>query len=97
MTRRPTRRTAAVASAGVLAATCGGLAGVSFDPCYHSFCDNLTGDGQDEAIYDALQAEYDLVGNVNTKALDINADVIGSAVLTFAYDTSTVNGVKPRR
>ncbi|MBB5792034.1 M28 family metallopeptidase [Jiangella mangrovi] len=75
----------------------GGLAGVAFDPCYHSFCDNLTGEGQDEATYDALAAEYDLVGNVNTKAMDINADVIGSAVLTFAYDTSTVNGVKPRR
>ncbi|WP_116952204.1 M28 family metallopeptidase [Jiangella endophytica] len=75
----------------------GGLANVPYDPCYHGFCDNLTGDGQDDTIYDALRAEYDLVGNVNTKALDINADVIGSAVLTFAYDTSTVNGVKPRR
>ncbi|PZF80326.1 M28 family metallopeptidase [Jiangella anatolica] len=75
----------------------GGLAGVAFDPCYHSACDNLTGEGQDEAVYDALAAEYDLVGNVNTEALDINADVIGSAVVTFAYDTSTVNGVKPRR
>ncbi|SEF18476.1 M28 family peptidase [Jiangella alba] len=75
----------------------GGLANVPYDPCYHGFCDNLTGDGQDDAIYDALSAEYDLVGNVNTEALDINADVIGSAVLTFAYDTRTVNGVKPRR
>ncbi|RIQ34859.1 M28 family metallopeptidase [Jiangella rhizosphaerae] len=79
------------------AAMYGGLAGVAYDPCYHAFCDNLRGDGQDEAVYDALAAEYDLVGNVNTKALDINADVIGSAILTFAYDTSTVNGVKPRR
>ncbi len=75
----------------------GGLANVPYDPCYHGFCDNLSGDGQDDAIYDALRAEYDLVGNVNTEALDINADVIGSVVLTFAYDTSTVNGVKPRR
>ncbi|WP_084469746.1 M28 family metallopeptidase [Jiangella gansuensis] len=75
----------------------GGVAGVAYDPCYHNFCDNLTGEGQDDAVYDALRADYDLVGNVNTEALDINSDVIASAVLTFAYDTSTVNGVKPRR
>ncbi|WP_338033591.1 hypothetical protein [Jiangella asiatica] len=79
------------------AALYAGLADVAYDPCYHSFCDNLTGDGQDDAVYDALSAHYDLAGNVNTEALDVNSDVIASAILTLAYDTSTVNGVKPRR
>ena len=33
-----------------------------------------------------------LVGNINMHALDVNSDAIATAVLTFAYDTSTVNG-----
>jgi hypothetical protein len=33
------------------------------------------------------------VDNVNVHALDGNADAIATAVLTFAYDTSAVNGV----
>jgi Zn-dependent M28 family amino/carboxypeptidase len=76
------------------AALYGGVAGAAYDPCYHAPCDNLTGEGQDEALYDALAEEYDLVGNVNTEALDINADAVAAAIITFAFDTSTVNDVR---
>jgi Zn-dependent M28 family amino/carboxypeptidase len=38
-------------------------------------------------------AACDTFGNVNLHALDVNSDVIGSAILTFAYSTQTVNGV----
>ena len=75
------------------AALYGGVAGAAYDPCYHAFCDNLTGDGQNVALYDALREDYELVGNVNVDALDVNSDAIATAVLTFAYDTSTVNAV----
>ena len=75
------------------AALYGGVAGAAYDPCYHAFCDNLTGDGQNVALYDALREDYELVGNINVRALDVNADAIATAVLTFAYDTSTVNAV----
>ena len=40
----------------------GGVAGAAYDPCYHQFCDNLRGDGQDEALYDALREDYELSG-----------------------------------
>ncbi|KGN40678.1 aminopeptidase Y [Knoellia aerolata DSM 18566] len=76
------------------AALYGGVPGAAYDPCYHQFCDNLTGEGQDAALYAALEADYDLVGNVNTEALDVNADAIATAVITFAFDTSSVNGVR---
>jgi Zn-dependent M28 family amino/carboxypeptidase len=36
----------------------------------------------------------DDIGNVNATALDVNADAIATAVITFAFDTSTVNGVR---
>ena len=75
------------------AALYGGVAGAAYDPCYHSFCDNLRGDGQNVALYNALREDYELVGNINVHALDVNSDAIATAVLTFAYDTSTVNGV----
>ena len=75
------------------AALYGGVAGAAYDPCYHAFCDNLRGDGQDEALYDALREDYRLIGNVNVHALDVNSDAIATSVLTFARDTSTVNGV----
>ncbi len=57
-------------------------------------CDDLTGEGQDEALYDALDEGYALVGNVNTFALDVNSDALATAVITFVFDTSTVNGVR---
>ena len=76
------------------AALYGGVPGAAYDPCYHAPCDNLTGQFQDADLYAALNAEYDLVGNVNTFALDVNADALATAVITFAFDTSTVNGVR---
>jgi hypothetical protein len=39
-------------------------------------------------VYAALAERYDFFGNVNTYALDTNADAIAAAVITFAYDTS---------
>lgn len=72
----------------------GGVAGAAYDPCYHAFCDNLTGDGQNEALYDQLEEDYTLVGNVNEYALDVNSDAVAAATITFAFDTSTVNGVR---
>ena len=80
----------------------GGVAGAGDDPCYHQFCDNLRGDGQPAALYAQLRGYYDLVGNVNTYAFDINADAVATAIITSAFNTSTVNGVRtpgqvPRR
>src|SRR6478672_5877859 len=76
------------------AALYGGLPDVAYDPCYHQPCDNLTGDNADEALYDALDDSYRnrLTGNVNRTALDVNSDALAAAVITFAFDTSTVNG-----
>src|SRR5690349_14268590 len=74
------------------AALYGGVAGAAYDPCYHAFCDNLTGAGQNMALYNALREDYTLVGNINVHALDVNSDAVAASILTFAYDTSTVNG-----
>ncbi|MBB5804171.1 aminopeptidase Y [Saccharothrix ecbatanensis] len=78
------------------AALYGGVAGAAYDPCYHQPCDSFTpvADGADAALYAQLAAGYDLRGNVNAEALDVNADAIATAVITFAFDTSTVNGVR---
>jgi Zn-dependent M28 family amino/carboxypeptidase len=38
-------------------------------------------------------APCDTFANVNNHALDVNADAIGFAILTYAYSTETVNGV----
>jgi Zn-dependent M28 family amino/carboxypeptidase len=75
------------------AALYGGVAGAAFDPCYHAFCDNLTGAGQNVALYNQLREDYELVGNINVHALDVNSDAIAASVLTFAYDSSKVNAV----
>ncbi|MGH8969886.1 MAG: M28 family peptidase [Actinomycetes bacterium] len=73
----------------------GGLAGEQMDVCYHDPCDSLTPE-QDNApagVHDALAATgYDLYGNLNTYAFDVNADAVATAIVTFAHDTSTVNG-----
>lgn len=76
------------------AAMFGGVAGESYDPCYHQSCDSRTpmADGADADLYASLEAGSGLHGNVNTFALDLNADAIATAVMTFAYDTSMVNG-----
>ena len=73
----------------------GGVAGAAYDPCYHSFCDNLRGDGQNRTLYDALRQHYTLTGNVNDFAFDVNADAVATAVLTFANDTSTLPARAP--
>jgi Zn-dependent M28 family amino/carboxypeptidase len=74
----------------------GGVAGVAFDPCYHSACDSFTPvqDGADPATYRQLNKAYnpDLVGNLNVTALDQMSDATAHAVLTFAQTTSSVNG-----
>jgi Zn-dependent M28 family amino/carboxypeptidase len=72
------------------AVTYGGVAGAAYDPCYRQFCDNLRGDGQNVALYNALREDYVLTGNVNNFAFDVNADAVATAVLTFAFDTSTL-------
>ncbi|TWP54187.1 M28 family peptidase [Lentzea tibetensis] len=74
----------------------GGVAGAAYDPCYHQPCDSFTpvADGADAALYAQLDAAYDLRGNLNAHALDVNADAIATAVITFAFDTSAVNGVR---
>ncbi|WP_353828155.1 M28 family peptidase [Agromyces sp. SYSU T0242] len=72
----------------------GGVPGESYDPCYHDPCDNLRGDGQDVALYDALRADYELVGNVNVDALEVNVDAVATAIVTFAFDTSSVNDLR---
>lgn len=74
----------------------GGVPGAAYDPCYHQPCDSFTpvADGGDAALYAQLDALYDLRGNINAHALDVNSDAIATAVITFAFDTSTVNGVR---
>ncbi|WP_307873026.1 M28 family peptidase [Paractinoplanes ovalisporus] len=70
----------------------GGIAGVAYDPCYHQACDSFTPerDGADKAVYAQLRKKYKLVGNVNTFALDTNADAVATAVATFAQDISSI-------
>ena len=71
----------------------------AYDPCYHQACDSFSplADGADVDVYTALQAAYGsrLVGNVNTFALDTNADAIAHAVATYSYSTQSVNGEQP--
>ena len=44
-----------------------------------------------------LPPACDTFANVNLHALDVNADAIAFAVLTYAYSTETVNGVAGQR
>ena len=73
----------------------GGVEGASYDPCYHQACDSFTPvrDGADADLYRQLRSAYrGLIGNINTKALDLNSDAIATAVITFAYDTVIAAG-----
>jgi Zn-dependent M28 family amino/carboxypeptidase len=72
-----------------------GVAGQSYDPCYHQACDSLTpvADGADADVYAELDAENDLEGNVSLEALGVNSDAIAFTLLTLAYSTEDVNGV----
>ncbi len=78
-----------------------GVAGKAYDPCYHLACDSLDPDAaepeRDPAVYSELRAENDVVGNVSKEALGVNSDAIAFAVLTLAYSTETVNGVKGKQ
>jgi Zn-dependent M28 family amino/carboxypeptidase len=75
----------------------GGVVG-DYDPCYHQACDSFTPleDGANATIYGQLATAYgsQLVGNVNTYALDTSADAIAHAAATYAYSTETVNGIE---
>lgn len=53
----------------------------------------LIRDGADPALYRALDADYDLVGNVNAEALNTNADAI--AHLTAKYAVSAASVTRP--
>jgi Zn-dependent M28 family amino/carboxypeptidase len=70
----------------------GGVAGAQYDPCYHAPCDDLdpVGKGGDPALYAQLDQRNRLFGNVNKFALDVNSDAVATAVITFAFDTSTL-------
>jgi Zn-dependent M28 family amino/carboxypeptidase len=74
----------------------GGLAGVAYDPCYHQACDALEQDfGSDTAkaaLYADLAEVYKLEGNVNLDAIEEMSDAVAHAVITYAYDTSSVTG-----
>jgi Zn-dependent M28 family amino/carboxypeptidase len=79
------------------AAIFGGVAGAAYDPCYHQACDALTydftGDVLDRGpIYAALNDHYRMAGNVNLDALEEMGDAVAHAILTYAFDTRTVNG-----
>jgi Zn-dependent M28 family amino/carboxypeptidase len=83
------------------AAIYGGLAGVAYDPCYHSPCDSLdpVADGADADTYAALNAAYQgalevdgTISNLNKKALREMSDAAAHATLTFAQTTSAVSG-----
>jgi Zn-dependent M28 family amino/carboxypeptidase len=74
------------------AALYGGVAGVSYDPCYHQACDSLTpvADGADAALYAQLNDDRLLVGNVNKFALRHNSHAAALTIGTFAEDTSVL-------
>lgn len=77
------------------AAVYGGVAGASYDPCYHQPCDSLTptyDTPEMSGLFATLASEYDLVGNVNRDALDEMSDAAAHATLAFAMTTSSVNG-----
>ncbi|MGB0100449.1 MAG: M20/M25/M40 family metallo-hydrolase [Nocardioides sp.] len=77
-----------------------GVAGESYDPCYHQACDSLESDeaaGRDAAVYGELRAENDLVGNISLEALGVNSDAIAFAMLSLAYSTEDVNGVRGKK
>ena len=74
----------------------GGVAGAAYDPCYHQLCDALTydfaADVDRAAIYAELNADYDMAGNVNLDALEEMSDAVAHAIITYAFDTRSVNG-----
>ena len=75
------------------AALYGGVAGAAYDPCYHRSATTCAATARTWRSTTQLREDYDLVGNINVYALDVNSDAVATAVITFAFDTSTVNGV----
>ena len=73
----------------------GGVAGAAYDPCYHQACDSLTpsygSDAAKVALFEQLNTAYDMEGNVNLEALEEMSDAVAHAVLTYAFDTRSVN------
>jgi Zn-dependent M28 family amino/carboxypeptidase len=72
----------------------GGVAGEILDPCYHQACDSMSpvADGADGSLYRRLRRDNGLEGNISTEVLETNADAIAHAVMTYAFDTSSVTG-----
>ncbi len=74
----------------------GGVSGAAYDPCYHQACDSLdqdfSGNAEKGALYADLAEAYELDGNVNLEAVEEMSDAVAHAVLTYAFDTSTVRG-----
>ena len=76
------------------AALYGGVAGAAYDPCYHSFCDNLRGDGQTRrALRPAARGLRPRRQRQHLRPRRQRRRR-ATAVITFAFDTSTVNGVR---
>ena len=79
----------------------GGVAGAAYDACYHQACDSLTqnfgADAAKAALYAQLNAKYAMVGNINLKALEEMSDAVAHAVITYAYNTTDINGKGQRR
>jgi Zn-dependent M28 family amino/carboxypeptidase len=76
-----------------------GVAGESYDPCYHENCDSLVPNhpDRDPAVYAELADENDVTGNVSLEALGVNSDAIAFTLLSLAYSTEDVNGVRGKR
>ncbi|MGH3330419.1 MAG: M28 family peptidase [Nocardioidaceae bacterium] len=70
----------------------GGVEGPIFDPCYHQACDSMTpvGDGADAALYEELDRQFEMHGNVNVGYLAQMADAMAYAMATFSEDTSSL-------
>ena len=78
------------------AAAFGGVEGAAYDPCYHQACDELTpnygSDTAKAALFGQLSTAYAMEGNVNLEALEEMSDAVAHAVITYAFDTRSVNG-----
>ena len=73
----------------------GGVPGEQYDPCYHLFCDSLDypflSDPDLADTYATLNGQFRMEGNVNMDVLEQNGDAIAPAVITYAFDTRSVN------
>lgn len=58
---------------------------------------DIWGGTADEAYDACYHQACDTFDNNNLEALDVNADAIAFSVLTYAYSTESVNGVKGKK